>query len=70
MGAELRKVYGCLGRLEPEARIALVLHRVDGMSIPEVAAQMKLSASTVKRRLKVAERHLADYSADKGASHG
>ena len=70
VGAELRKLYGCLERLEPEARIALVLHRVDGMSIPEVAGQMRLSASTVKRRLKVAERHLADYTGEKESSHG
>jgi RNA polymerase sigma-70 factor (ECF subfamily) len=70
VGAELRKLYGCLGRLEPEARIALVLHRVDGMSIPEVASQMKLSASTVKRRLKVAERHLAAHTAEGESGHG
>jgi RNA polymerase sigma-70 factor (ECF subfamily) len=70
VAVELRKVYGCLNRLEPEARIALVLHRVDGLSIPEVAAQMKLSASTVKRRLKVAEQHLAVHVADAGVSHG
>jgi RNA polymerase sigma-70 factor (ECF subfamily) len=57
--AELRAVYGCLDRLEPQARVALVLHRVDGLSIPEVAEQMALSVSTVKRRLRVAERALA-----------
>jgi RNA polymerase sigma-70 factor, ECF subfamily len=53
--AELQQVYGCLDRLEPEARIALVLHRVDGLSIPDVAEQMALSVSTVKRRLAVAQ---------------
>jgi RNA polymerase sigma-70 factor (ECF subfamily) len=57
---ELRAVYGCLERLPPEARIALVLHRVDGLSLPAVAAQMKLSLSTVKRRVRVAERALAE----------
>ncbi len=61
--AELTRVYRCLDELDAEARIALVLHRVDGLSIPEVAAQMQLSASTVKRRLKVAERHLASHTA-------
>jgi RNA polymerase sigma-70 factor (ECF subfamily) len=60
---ELRAVYGCLDRLPSEARVALVLHRVDGLSIPEVAAQMALSVSTVKRRLKLAERELAALSA-------
>ena len=63
VAAELRSVYGCLDELETEARIALVLHRVDGLSIPEVAAQMQLSVSTVKRRFKVAERHLAVHTA-------
>jgi RNA polymerase sigma-70 factor (ECF subfamily) len=61
VGAELRKLYGCLERLEPEARVALVLHRVDGMSIPEVAAQMQRSVSTIKRRLKSAEQLLAKH---------
>jgi RNA polymerase sigma-70 factor (ECF subfamily) len=63
VAAELSKVYRCLDALDAEARIALVLHRVDGLSIPEVAEQMQLSASTVKRRLKVAERHLASHTA-------
>jgi RNA polymerase sigma-70 factor, ECF subfamily len=53
--AELKQVYSCLDRLDPEARIALVLHRVDGLSIPDVAEQMALSVSTVKRRLAVAQ---------------
>ena len=56
--AELRAVYGCLDRLDAESRVALVLHRVDGLSIPQVAEQMELSVSTVKRRLRVAERVL------------
>jgi RNA polymerase sigma-70 factor (ECF subfamily) len=56
--AELKQVYGCLDRLEPQARIALVLHRVDGLSIPDVAEQMALSVSTVKRRLAVAQKAL------------
>jgi RNA polymerase sigma-70 factor, ECF subfamily len=62
VAAELRRVYRCLDRLEAQARIALVLHRVDGLSIPAVAAQMRLSVSTVKRRLKVAERHLTQHT--------
>jgi RNA polymerase sigma-70 factor, ECF subfamily len=61
-GAELQRVYACLGALDAQARIAVVLHRVDGLSIPEVAAQMQLSVSTVKRRLKVAERHLDAFA--------
>ena len=52
---ELREIYGVLDALPSEARIALVLHRVDGLSIPEIAERMALSQSTVKRRLRIAE---------------
>ena len=38
-----------------EQRIALVLRRVDGLEIPQIAEYMGLSVSTVKRRLKLAE---------------
>jgi RNA polymerase sigma-70 factor (ECF subfamily) len=62
VAAELRRVYLCLDQMDAQARIALVLHRVDGLSIPDVAAQMELSVSTVKRRLKVAERELARHA--------
>jgi RNA polymerase sigma-70 factor (ECF subfamily) len=67
---ELRAVYGCLERLDPEARVALVLHRVDGLSIPEVAEQMALSVSTVKRRLKVAVRELDALSGSGSGEEG
>jgi RNA polymerase sigma-70 factor (ECF subfamily) len=68
--AELRQLYGCLDGLPSEARIALVLHRVDGMSIPEVATHMKLSASTVKRRLRVAAERVAAHAAARGERSG
>jgi len=55
MHAELREIYTVLEALPTEARIAIVLHRVDGLSIPEAAERMQLSVSTVKRRLRVAE---------------
>jgi RNA polymerase sigma-70 factor (ECF subfamily) len=64
VGAELRELYGVLDELHPEARIALVLHRVEGMSIPEVAAHMGLSESTVKRRMRIAAARLQLHSAD------
>jgi RNA polymerase sigma-70 factor (ECF subfamily) len=59
VAAELSRVYASLARLPADARVALVLHRVEGMSIPEVAEQMGLSVSTVKRRLAVADRRLS-----------
>ena len=58
IATELRAVYGLLDRLSVEERIALVLRRVERLEIPEIAEQMKLSTSTVKRRLSAAEARL------------
>jgi RNA polymerase sigma-70 factor, ECF subfamily len=55
---ELRRVYALLVHLPAEERVALVLRRVDGLEVPEIAATMRLSLSTVKRRLKAAEKWL------------
>ena len=41
-----------------EERVALVLRRVERLEIPEIAEQMGLSVSTVKRRLNAAEARL------------
>jgi RNA polymerase sigma-70 factor (ECF subfamily) len=68
VGLELKQVYACLERLGPEERIALVLHRVDGLSIPDVAKQMSLSVSTVKRRLDAAQKALDRMDAKRGSS--
>jgi RNA polymerase sigma-70 factor (ECF subfamily) len=58
VAVELRRVYRVLAHLPAEQRVALVLRRVDGMEIPQIAEAMGLSASTVKRRLKAAEEWL------------
>lgn len=58
VAAELRALYGVIARLPAEQRVALVLRRVEGMEIAEVAAHMGLSAATVKRRLAAAESRL------------
>lgn len=58
VAVELRRVYALLVHLPAEERVALVLRRVDGLEIPEIAATMRLSLSTVKRRLKAAEKWL------------
>jgi RNA polymerase sigma-70 factor (ECF subfamily) len=52
---ELRRVYRLVETLPVEQRVALILRRVDGLEIPQIAEHMGLSASTVKRRLKAAE---------------
>jgi RNA polymerase sigma-70 factor (ECF subfamily) len=59
VAAELRAVYGLLEALPVEERIALVLRRVERLEIPEIAEQMGLSLSTVKRRLNSAEARLS-----------
>jgi RNA polymerase sigma-70 factor, ECF subfamily len=59
--AELNAVYRVLDKLPAEARIALVLNRVEGMSVPEIAERMEISISTVKRRLGVAEKRLGQW---------
>lgn len=57
--AELARIYSCLDSMHHEMRLSLVLHRVEGMSLPETAETMGVSLSTVKRRLAAAERALA-----------
>jgi RNA polymerase sigma-70 factor, ECF subfamily len=56
---ELGEVYAVISRLGAEERVALVLRRVEGLELKEVAQAMSLSLATVKRRLAVAEEHLA-----------
>lgn len=58
IAAELRAVYSILDRLPAQERIALVLRRVEGMEIAEIARAMNISVATVKRRLNAAEARL------------
>jgi RNA polymerase sigma-70 factor (ECF subfamily) len=55
IAAELNAVYSRLQQLPTEERVALVLRRVEGMEIAQIAEHMGISASTVKRRLTAAE---------------
>ena len=55
---ELKAVYALLDRLPAEQRVALVLRRIEGMELAEIAAHMGLSLATVKRRLVLAEARL------------
>jgi RNA polymerase sigma-70 factor (ECF subfamily) len=55
---ELKAIYRVLERLPTEERVALVLRRVEGMEVAQIAVTMGLSVSTVKRRLTAAEARL------------
>ena len=59
VAAELRALYALLDSLPAQERVALVLRRVERLELPEIAEQMGLSISTVKRRLLAAEARLA-----------
>ena len=59
VAADLLAVYRVLDQLDPEQRVALVLRRVEGLELREIALHMKLSIATVKRRLGAAEVQLA-----------
>lgn len=61
--SELKAIYRVLEDLPAEERIALVLRRVEGMPLAEIADQMKLSLATVKRRLEAAESKLRAHGA-------
>lgn len=63
---ELRRVYGVLESMSAEERIALVLRRVEGLELTEVAERMGLSLATVKRRLVAAEARLSSARAAEG----
>jgi RNA polymerase sigma-70 factor (ECF subfamily) len=54
-GAEIRAVYTVVESMPADLRIPLVLHRVEGLGLEEVAEMMNVSLATVKRR--IAEAH-------------
>jgi RNA polymerase sigma-70 factor (ECF subfamily) len=51
IATELRAIYALLDALPVEERVALVLRRVEGLELEEIASAMGLSLATVKRRL-------------------
>jgi RNA polymerase sigma-70 factor, ECF subfamily len=51
LGEALRDVYGILKGMRPEERIALVLHRVEGLALEDAAAICATSLATFRRRL-------------------
>lgn len=55
---ELRRVYAAVEKLPAELRLALVLRRVDELSLEEIADLTGASVATVKRRVARAEQAL------------
>jgi RNA polymerase sigma-70 factor (ECF subfamily) len=53
--AEIRSLYAVIEAMPADVRVPLVLHRVEGLGLDEVASLMELSLATVKRR--IAEGH-------------
>jgi RNA polymerase sigma-70 factor (ECF subfamily) len=58
----LLAAYEVLNRMRSEERIALILHRVEGLTVAEAAKTMSLSESTYKRRLRRGERRLIELA--------
>ncbi|MEM9193530.1 MAG: sigma-70 family RNA polymerase sigma factor [Myxococcota bacterium] len=53
--AELIAIYRILDELPTDVRLALVLRRVEGLAVAEIAERMDLSPATVKRRIQAGE---------------
>lgn len=58
----LNDLYRAARRLSEEERIALVLQRIEGLELQQIAEQMKLSLATVKRRIARAEEVLREVA--------
>jgi RNA polymerase sigma-70 factor, ECF subfamily len=59
VATELRALYGRIEELPAQERVALVLRRVEGLGIDEIAALVGASRATVKRRVADGEQRLS-----------
>jgi RNA polymerase sigma factor (sigma-70 family) len=57
---ELRRLQSALDRLPERMRLAVILQKVDGCSVEEIATRMSTSERTVKRQLSEGVRALAE----------
>jgi RNA polymerase sigma-70 factor (ECF subfamily) len=62
VATELRALYARIEALPARERVALVLRRVEGLGIDEIAALVGASPATVKRRVAEAEQLLAKFT--------
>lgn len=58
---ELRRLQAALDRLPPRCREAVVLRKIQGLSVREVAEHMGVSVKTVDRHLSEGACYLADF---------
>ena len=61
---ELGAIYRIVDDLPTDERVALVLRRVDGLPLDEVARLSGCSLATAKRRIRAAEERLAEHERD------
>lgn len=57
--AELRAIYQAIDRMPADIRTALILRKVEGHTLPEIAKLSDMSLATVKRKLQRGEALLA-----------
>jgi RNA polymerase sigma-70 factor, ECF subfamily len=57
---EIHSLYGVLQRQNARHRVAWVLHRIEGYTLPEVAEQTQSSLATVKRWITEIDSHLEE----------
>lgn len=62
--AERRRVVALLDQLPVEQRMALVMHHVLGMSVPEIAEELRVPAETVRSRLRLARARLRELGGE------
>ncbi len=60
----LNDLYRAAEKLDEEERIALLLQRIEGLELQQIAEHMHLSLATVKRRIARAEAALAEVTSD------
>ena len=66
--AEARALYTAVESLKADERVALILHRVEGMTSADVARHMGVSLATVKRKISSALAKLAHMKGENEVS--
>ena len=62
----LKRAYRAIDRMKADERIAFTLRRIEGMTLPEVAAACGVSLATAKRRIRKANEQFQRLAAAEG----